>query len=302
MAYVRECTGTQFNTGQSSCPVPRGKIKGMIFTQRGITLPSDLTTENIEVAEHADRPYRIYPVKTVEEYAPSGGEAQFSQQGYGSNNLTSYSPLQETYTLDGRDMGLVANIIKAKNAQLDVYLINDSNVIFGEEDSAGNFIGIPLSSIALGGQQFDSSGQVANLTVTLNYKDVEQHWLRESVREVDFDIVSMMSGLVNVTFAPIGTGSSGYVYKLIEKSGGLDVTETFGQLIANNAATTIPLASALVFMSDQTSVDDILGEGKATAPVLEVTKADGDYSASLIPQLAAASVLQTLGIVGITQE
>lgn len=299
MTYIRGCTSAQFNTGQSTCPVPRGKIKGLIFVQRGYTLPEDLTADNIEVAEHADRPNRIYPVKTVEEYAASGGEAQFSQTGYGANNLTSYSSLQETYTLDARDMGLVANLVNAKNAMLDVYLVNDSNVIFGEEDSNGNFIGIPISSVAIGGQQFDSSGQVAFLNVIINYKDVEQHWKREAVREVDFDLVSMMIGLVNVTFAPIKANGDEYIYKLIEKHGGLDVTGAFGRLIAENLAETVPSATTASYLETKEDVSVSIGDSSSIIPPVIVF--DG-YSATNIPQLAAASVLQTVGIIGITQE
>lgn len=300
--YVRKCASAKINTGKGKCQIPKGKIKGLILVQRGYTLPEVLTMEALEVAEHADRPYRIYPINTVEEYTPSGGEAQYSQQGYGSNNLTNYSPLQEAFTLDKRDIGLVANLMKAKNAKLDVYLVNSDNVIFGEEDVYNNFVGIPISSISIGGQQHNSSGQVASLDITISYKDVEAHWKREAIRTVDFDIMAMMHGLVDVTFSPVGTGNTGFLFKLIENYSKNDITASYGQLIINNLAESIPESFVATLITNQEELDDMIGSGISKVPVIDITDLTNSYSSLNIPQLAEPSVLYTLGITGIAQE
>jgi len=273
---IRTCGGSnEFNSGISRCPVPRGKIKGLVFVPHGVKLPSDITLENLEKAIHADRPNRIFPVKTVEEYAPSGGEAQTSQQGYGANKVTSYSAKTDAFTLDKYDMGLKANVVEAKDTAFDVYLVNDSNVIFGERDNDGSLKGIPLSGIYVSGQDYDSSGQVANLILNIMYSDIEKHWKVEDVRMVDFDIVSELNGLVEVEFKKVGT--TGNNYKLTEKYGRLDLTSNYGPLIQSKAAQVLPNATGVSYADG----------------LITVTSGE--------PKLAKPSVLQSAGIIGIEQ-
>lgn len=275
-AIINTCTGaSDFNSGISLCPVPRGKIKGMIFALRGYKLPETLTAETLKAAFHADRPGRLYPIKTVEEYAPSGGEAQTSQTGYGANRVTSYSAKTDTFTIDVYDMGLKANVVEAKNVMFDVFLVNDENYIFGQSDANGNFVGIPLSGVYVGGQDYDASGQVAYMTLNLMYSDIEAHWKKESAMQVDFDIVDVLNGLVEVKFQSISTGK----YKLIENLSNMDITPYYGSLIASKYSS--------IF---------------TTAPTA-VTYADGVITASFSgdPELKSPSVLYTNGIYHIEQ-
>ena len=76
----RECAGmAQFNTGTSKCLLDPGKVKAIILTMHGYKLPANATAELLEAACHDDRPNRIFPIKTIIEYAPSGGEANKRQ-------------------------------------------------------------------------------------------------------------------------------------------------------------------------------------------------------------------------------
>lgn len=80
----RQCPGVAtFNTGNSVCVLDPGKVKAIILVMHGYKLPKTLTADALEAACHADRPGRIFPIKTIVEYAPSGGEAQTSATGYG---------------------------------------------------------------------------------------------------------------------------------------------------------------------------------------------------------------------------
>lgn len=276
MAYVnRSCGGAGlFNSGKSRCPVPHGKLKGAILVDGDLTLPANITAEAIEVAAHADRPNRIYPIKLFEEYAQTGGEAQTAQQGYGANRVSDYSALTMTVTMDSYDAGLKANIVRAKNMPFSLYLINDSNIIFGIRGNDGQLHGIPLSGMSVGGQEFDSSGQVAFMTINFMFKDIEAYWKTQMVREVDFDIVQALNGLVDVEFVPV-EGQTGQ-YLLLETIQGLNLTPNYGQLIADEALTVLPGATA-------------------------VTYANGVISATGSMQLAKPSVLQANGIIGIEQ-
>lgn len=270
----RTCPGvSNFNTGVSVCPLDPGKVKAIILTVHGKKLPATLTADEIEKACHADRPDRIYPIKTVVEYEPSGGEAQTSATGYGPTKITGYSAKTDTYTLDNCDLNLKANLMAIKNAAMDAYLVDENNLIYGMNDGSDELAGIPLSGVYPGGQDFDSSGTDANLTVTLMYQDYEKYVKNADVVQADFDVLSALKGLVYVEF--VNDGSS--KYRLKEHYGGLDITEYYGQLLQTNSETAMPGATSVSY----------------SGGVLTV--------ASGTPSLASPSVLQGAGITGIEQ-
>ena len=111
----RECAGVaQFNTGTSKCILDPGKVKAIILAMHGYKLPKNVTAEALQAACHDDRPARIFPIKTIVEYAPSGGEANKGATGYGPNKVTSYSAKDDVWTLEDFDSSLKANIMAAK--------------------------------------------------------------------------------------------------------------------------------------------------------------------------------------------
>lgn len=270
----RTCQGSsEFNSGVSKCPGQTGKVKAIILVMHGYKLPATLSADELEKACHADRPARIYPIKTVVEYEPSGGEAQTSATGYGPTKITGFSAKEDTFTLDNYDAGLKANLMLAKKAQMDAYIVDENNVIYGMSDGTDQMAGIPMAGIYPGGQDFDSSSQAANLTVTLLYQDYEKYMKNAYAIEAGFDVEGALQGLSYVDFVSVGDTK----YKLIEHFGGMDVTEYYGSLLQENAEEALP-------------------------DVTSVSYADGVITvATGTPVLAKPSVLQGLGITGIEQ-
>lgn len=274
MSKYRTCAGmSTFNTGNSVCPLDPGKVKAIILMTSGQKLPTDLTAAELEKLCHADRPNRIYPLKTIVEYAPSGGEAQTSAVGYGPTKITGYSPKTDTWTLESADLSIKANLAKARNAQFDAYFVDDNNVIYGIQSNDGTLAGVPMTGVYPGGQDFTSSGQNAILTVTTMFKDYEKFMKDMNVVVCDFDVVEALHGVVFVDFVKEGDGNS---YKILEHYGKLDITEYYGEALVQNKATALPDAS-------------------------DVTYADGVLTITGDASLAAPSVLQEAGIVGIEQ-
>lgn len=274
MSKYRTCAGmSTFNTGNSVCPLDPGKVKAIILMTSGQKLPTDLTAAGLEKLCHADRPNRIYPLKTIVEYAPSGGEAQTSAVGYGPTKITGYSPKTDTWTLESADLSIKANLAKARNAQFDAYFVDDNNVIYGIQSNDGTLAGVPMTGVYPGGQDFTSSGQNATLTVTTMFKDYEKFMKDMNVVVCDFDVVEALHGVVFVDFVKEGEGNS---YKILEHYGKLDITEYYGEALVQNKATALPDAS-------------------------DVTYADGVLTITGDTSLAAPSVLQEAGIVGIEQ-
>lgn len=269
----RKCPGVAtFNTGSSVCVLDPGKIKAIILTIHGHKIPTEKTAEAFEKACHADRPGRIFPIKTIVEYAPSGGEAQTSATGYGPTKVTGYSAKNDVWTLQDYDASLKANIMAAKNVAFDAYFVDENNVVYGVNDGTEDLAGIPLSGVYPGGQDWDSSGTEANLTIATMFKDYEKYVKNADVRAYDFDVVDALKGLVYVDL--VSTESN--KYKLIEHFGKLDITEYYGELLAKNAETALNGTTSASYAD---GVITTVGEGSIT--------------------LASPSVLQESGITGI---
>lgn len=267
-----------FNSGVSRSQTPRGKVKGLILIEHGYQIPQKATIELLEVAFHADKPKRAYPVRLVDEYAPSGGEAQVAQQGYGSNKVTGYSAFSEAYTIDVPDGGLRANVLNASGKAFDMYIVTEHNVIFGQRNDKGELCGIPLAGIHVGGQAFDSSGQAANLVITALYKDVEKYWKNEGQGFCDFDVVEALNGLVCVDVVKEGSNK----YKIREHYGRLDITEYYADLLTGANASKC-----------WNGITGMTYEGG----YMVGTPASGGGVVSL----KSASVLQANGVIGIEQ-
>ena len=217
----RECKGQEdFNTGRSKCILDPGKIKAVILIPRGFKIPNGLTADKLEELCHADRPNRIYPIKTVEEFAPTGGEANVNATGYGGNKITGYSAYTAALTLDNYDASLKANLMMAKGVEFDGVIVDEDNVLFGTNRDTTGLSGIPLSGVYPSGQDWDSSGQEANLIVNLMFKDYEKYIKTADIMALKFDVVEALKGLVFVDLVKVGENK----YKLIEHFGGLNVT------------------------------------------------------------------------------
>lgn len=272
----RKCKGQEnFNTGRSKCLLDPGKVKAVILAPRGFKLPKTLTPEILEEMCHADRPNRIYPIKTVVEFAPSGGEANVNATGYGGNKVGSYSAYTAAWTLDEYDATLKSNLMTAKGIEFDGWYVDDENVIYGSYGDKDKIGGIPLSGVYPSGQDFDSSGQEANLIINTMFKDYEKYIKTADVMVCDFDVVEALKGLVFVDLVKVAESK----YKIIEHFGGLDVTAYFGEVLKT--------AAAEAFNGSVTAVQYDNGELTITAT--------GEVS------LKSPSVLQGKGITGIEQ-
>lgn len=276
---LRSCAGAAFNSGVSVCPFEPGKIKALILVQHGVSLPATLNASTLEVACHADRPNRIYPVKTIVNYEPNGGEVQTQEVGYGPTKVSGYSARSDVWTLDGYDMNLEQRIFNAKGAHFDMYLVDDENVIYGMREG-DSFVGIPLAGIAAGGQRFATADAAASLTVTTYYQDFEAYVKNATVIQADFDVVEAINGLV---FVKLTEGVSAGDFKLINYADNTDITATYGQLLATAGAEAITMQGTPTWGYD--AANNSLHQNGGTGS----------------PTLKAPSVLQAHDILGIEQ-
>lgn len=281
--FLRSCGGgtTAFVTGVAKCPITPQYIKALIFVEHGKKLPANLTADTLEAACHADYPDRIYPLAGIVEYAPSGGEIQTSQNGYGPNTVTGYSETSDQFTMGNSDVQLRASVIANMNHQFDVYYVDDNNIIFGVQDEKdGEFPlkGFPLNGIGLGGSKFKTSSQAAYDLITLYSKDYANNEKMLMAVPADFQIIQVLadSGIRLVEWVKDGAN-----WILVDKYSRSDVSNYYAAALAQNVTTCIPNATSCSYANG----------------VFTIALKNSDTK----PQLAAPSVLQANGIVGIQQ-
>lgn len=278
MRKIRNCTAGLLNTGSSKCPIEYKHIKGAIVVEHGITLPDTLDSQTLEEKCHADRPDRLYPISTFVEYSKDGGTPQVSAVGYGGNQVSSYNARTDTFTLEKYSEQLAAQISRVMNAKFDVFYWDEHNRIYGVRGNDGSLHGFPMSTIYPDATPHPTSGDVATLTVNFCHSDAQLSIEKFDFIELDFDPSEFAIGLTEVELLKTGDGDN--KYKLVEKIGGYDLTERYGQQLADKATTALVGATSCTYDEE--------------AKVLTIVPA-----ASAKPALAKASVLYTNKIVGI---
>lgn len=278
MKKYRDCGSEIFNTGSSKCPFAPDYVKAIILTPEDMVIKDDELEEKLEEMIHADRPGRIYPIGPIAEYAPSGGEAQTSKQGYGPSQITSYSELIEAWTLENYDEGLLANLMKLKNERMRALFVDKNNVVYGQHDTDTTIKGYLMSSIYPSSvQRFKTSGDNASMAVSLVYDDVEKAWMETKSLQGETDLVEKAKGLVWVDIVKVGSGGSSY--KVVEHYGRYDLTTVYGSLLAKTEGVWAGVSAA------------------------QYNAADGTLSltSSSTPTLLSPAQLFTAGIKGIEQ-
>lgn len=209
--YVRTCpSGNKFNTGGSYCPIDPGKVKAVVLASVDLPIPYNSTAEEIKKMCHADRPERIYPIKNIVEYAPSGGEAQTETKGYGGTKIIGYSAKVDALTIGDYDIEVVKNITRIKNTKMYVFYIDSENQVHGvsKSEDKENIYGFP-AIVYCTDQSFDTSSAEANTVLNIALEDSEKFMLSRTAFTPSFDIYDSLMGLMNVSFVP--TDESKYV-------------------------------------------------------------------------------------------
>lgn len=251
MKKYRDCGSEIFNTGSSKCPFVPDYVKAIILTPEDMVIKDDELEEKLEEMIHADRPGRIYPIGPIAEYAPSGGEAQTSKQGYGPSQITSYSELIEAWTLENYDEGLLANLMKLKNERMRALFVDKNNVVYGQHDTDTTIKGYLMSSIYPSSvQRFKTSGDNASMAVSLVYDDVEKAWMETKSLQGETDLVEKAKGLVWVDIVKVGSGESSY--KVVEHYGRYDLTTVYGSLLAKTEGVWAGVSAAQYNAADGT--------------------------------------------------
>lgn len=235
MRKIRNCMGISLATGKSGCQIDFGKIKAIILVAHGLTLGNSFTKGTFAEKCHADVPNRIYPIKTIVEYAKNGGEPQTSAVGYGGNGVTGVSAQTDTFTVDKYSEHLAAGLSKCMNRRFDVYYVDENNLLIGINDGSDVLAGIPMSTVYPTVTPHPTSSAKATLTVSCCLEDARAAIENFDYVQLDFNPLDELEGLISVDLVEAESGK----YKIIETIGGYDRTEEFGQAIASGASSVL---------------------------------------------------------------
>ena len=274
MRTIRNCNGISLATGKSGCQIDFGKIKAVILVAHGVTLGSSFSKGVFETKCHADVPNRIYPIKTIVEYAKNGGEPQTSAVGYGGTGVTGVSARTDTFTLDKHSEHLAASLSKCMNKRFDAYYVDENNLLIGLNNGTDVLAGIPLSTVYPNVTPHPTSSAKATMTVSCCIEDARAAIENFDYVQLDFNPLDELEGLIPVDLVEVESGK----YKLIETIGGYDRTDEFGAALASGAATVINGITTATYANG----------------LLTITA-----SQNATPSLKAPSVLLTNNIAGI---
>lgn len=235
MRKIRNCMGITLATGKSGCQIDFGKIKAVILVAHGVKLGANLTKGSLEALCHADTPSRIYPIKTIVEYAKNGGEPQTSAVGYGGNGVTGISAQTDTFTVDKFSEHLAASLTKCMNKRFDAYYVDENNLLIGINDGSDVLAGIPMSTVYPNVTPHPTSSAKATLTVSCCLEDARAAIENFDYVQLDFNPLDELEGLILVDLVETESGK----YKIIETIGGYDRTAEFGQAVASDASSVL---------------------------------------------------------------
>jgi hypothetical protein len=278
MRKIRSCAGNTLATGQSGCQIDFGKIKAVILVPHGQKLGENITKGSLGEKCHADLPNRIYPIKTIVEYAKNGGEPQVSAVGYGGNGVTGISAQTDTFTVDKFSEHLAASLSKNMNKRFDAYYVDENNLLIGINDGTDILAGIPMSTVYPNVTPHPTSSAKATLTVSCCLEDARAAVENFDYVQLDFNPMDELTGLVSVDVIR----TEAHKYKIVETIGGYDRTAEFGTAIATAGTTVCEGGTAISYDSANNVLNFTETENVTTGLVLK-----------------AASVLYTNHIVGI---
>ena len=283
MRQIRKCAGNSLATGKSGCQIDFGKIKAIILVAPGTTLGNTFTKGMFEEKCHADLPDRIYPIKTIVEYAKNGGEPQTSVVGYGGNGVTGISAQTDTFTLDKFSEHLAASLTKNMNKRFDAYYLDENNLLIGVNNGTDELGGIPMSTVYPTVTPHPTSSAKATMTISCCLEDAQATIENYDYVQLDFNPIDELNGLVRVDL--VGDGPSNY--RIVEAMGGYDRTAEFGPAIAEAATSVLSGATTVSFDADKgsLSITGIAGGSlalKSPAVLFENDIAGIEYNATIV--------------------
>ena len=298
-----QCINLERNTGIDACPLDIKNIKGVIFCPPNYVLPAasfpngGLRTQMLNDSRQDSKALRIFPVANFADFKDNSEKPVEEKLGYGDVGTVrdGIYDWQLRFRIGGL---LLSNRLRSFNRGGNWYLfVDNNNQLFGTTavDSTGALTIGAIPPIEFYQDVFAVNDGKKNTEYWSKYR-FQPRYINELVafsQDVEFDILSTILGLQDVTVSVAAGGTSG-VYQVTLLAGAAKI----------NLATLFPtaLASASLF----TAANNTTGASITISSVALGTGANaGTFTVTLAttapPYPAGATDKVAINIVGPTE-
>lgn len=265
-----------FNTGIPLCDIPKGKIRGLIFLDKGVTFNAAALGSiaafiaELKVKTTAARGSRAYPLFDLLNFEDNTGDPGTGSVG----NLTTATIITSSeipsfrFGYNGTEKRH-ARMAAMGGAALDVLFVDDKYSVFGT-DKGGEFGGYSILQAYANVSKFIVSDAVNQYAFTLTLGDLSQYKENSTYVSANAALFAVQ-GLVNVQLSKLSNSSNVYKIKMIA-DGGTDLEPLHGAAVAG-------LTFTAAKVSDGSTIDITSVADDTSLDALTVTIDSSDYSA-----------------------
>ncbi len=300
------CITDAGNTGVGQCFFDPTKIAGAFLTPKGFTIPASALADSaallafLQAATAADnKAERIYPIMNFVQVEDNSSGMQKQTFQYGDEAPVRDGINSWTYQFRKGGLSLLQKLrLFNKSTAYDFLFFDDKNTIIGtqglDNTNAAGVKAIP--SMYFWAHQWKANTGAAVAEYKVEFAFLPQY-INEYVAwaEAGVDIMSNVSGLIDVTLAGVSGGSSG-VFEIEAVGGGANLGDLYDDVLndaslwtAKNTAT----GAAITISGVTYDATD-----KRFVLTLATTAPPYPASGTITFNLAAPSVLAAAGVVG----
>lgn len=253
------CVITGANTGLPDCPVIPDKIVGAILVDKDFVFESaDVATvaafkTKLQALALAAYDSRIFPIGPFEEMADNSEEESVTTMGYGGKSVARDGKYDWTFKMTKGGMYLQKALRKFNGTSKRVLFIDDNNVIYGYNGTAG-FTGFSLDFFYAKPWKANDGANAAAFHVRFALSKTKE--LVDDVAYVDFseEVLDAVKGITDVLLSKVTSDSTSVTVKAVTAADGIDLYDTYDDEIAAAGAWLVTKAGVVVTPSSVTKV------------------------------------------------
>lgn len=252
-----------FNTGVPPCDLAKGKIKGVIFADKGVTFSAAETASAaafiaaVKTKTTAARGSRVYPVWDLLNFEDNTGDPSTGSVGNLSTAtiVTSDAVPAFSFGYNGTE-ARHRRMAEMAGASLDVFFVDDKFAVYGTTVE-GEFAGYSVLQAYVDTSKFIVSDSVNQYRFRVTLGSISEY-RENSAYVVANSTISSAAGLVNVNMSVLSSAANVHKIKIIA-DGGTDLEPLYGAAVAGLTFTAENLGTGatvtVTSVADDTALD-----------------------------------------------
>jgi hypothetical protein len=287
-----------FNVGVPPCDLAKGKIKGVIFADKGVTFSAaDCASATAFIAAvktktTAARGGRVYPIWDLLNFEDNTGDPSTGSVGNLSTAtiVTSDAVPAFSFGYNGSE-ARHRRMAEMAGASLDIFFVDDKFAVYGTLVE-GEFAGFSVLQAYVDTSKFIVSDSVNQYRFRVTLGSISEY-RENSAYVVANSGITAAAGLVNVNLSVLSNASNVYKIKFVA-DGGTDLEPLYGATVAGLTFTAENLETGAAFtvtsVADDTALDALTVTLDSTAYGLLASGDRVQLNGPLAAALAGAGV------------